>query len=89
MYKIIKDESVIALTESFHFIRKNDNGCLIQASENEAQGIVLAGKLYHLLGSEEFEDAEETVSYIEVDSGEYILEQQNNLDKLIIAVLEG
>lgn len=89
MFQIIRDGHIVAITDSLYFVRKHDNGCFIHTDEENAQGISLGGKVYHLLGREEIEGVENTVGYSAIDGGEYIAHQQNTIDELISQMLEG
>lgn len=89
MFQIIQDGTTLALTDELRFVKKHDNGCFIQTKEEDAQGIVLNGKVYHLLGCEEIEGVADTVGFSKVDGGEFIIHQQGTLDNLIVTMLEG
>lgn len=74
MLKICKDGNVIALCEAPRWIRMQENGYFGACSEVEAEGIVINDMIYNIPGHDI--GAAETVSYVEVDSGEYIFSQQ-------------
>jgi len=71
MYEIIKDGKILALTDTLHFIKISNNGSYVEATEDEALGIAVAGIAYHLLGRESFGECE-TVSYKRANAGEYM-----------------
>lgn len=78
MYKIIKDGSVFALTETPNYIRLQKNGCFGLCNKDRAHGIVYNGTVYHLLGREPLE-GKETVMLVEEDSGSTIFNTSNAL----------
>lgn len=71
MYRIIKEKTgaEVGSTEKPIFIRKKSNGCYVQTSEAEAQGIAFKGTPYNLFGREGV-GADETVMLVEFDGGE-------------------
>lgn len=89
MFQIIKDGVVVALTDELRFVRKHNNGCFIQVDEENAQGIAMGGKVYHLLGKEKIEGVEDTVGYSAIDGGQYVALQQDTIDTLLLQMLEG
>lgn len=73
MYKIIRDGTILGMTEAPTYIKQADNGCFILCPEPEASGISYGGRAFHLLGREAIEGAE-TVSVLESDAGAEITE---------------
>ena len=67
MYEIIKDGMTIASLDRLRYIKKASNGCFVFASEDTAQGIVVNGTPYNLMGREPMEELE-TVFVIESDN---------------------
>lgn len=70
MYKIIKDNTILAIVGTPTWVRKQDNGCYGLTMEDDAQGVALNGTVYHVNGHPELDGAE-TVSVVEVDDGLY------------------
>lgn len=70
MYKIIKDNTILAIVGTPTWVRKQDNGCYGLTTEDDAQGVALNGTVYHANGHPEL-DGTETVSVVEVDDGLY------------------
>lgn len=70
MYKIIKKDTVLGIVSNLTWVRMQDNGCYGLTVEDNAQGIVLNGTVYHVNGHPEL-DGVETVSVEEVDDGVY------------------
>lgn len=68
MYKITKDGAPMGMTEAPNYVRRAQNGCFVLCPAEEAQGIALEGRVYHLLGTPEIEGAE-TVMLEEMDGG--------------------
>lgn len=71
MYQITKDGAALALTEAPNFVRLQKNGCFALCEEQDAQGIVHNGTVFHLLGREALEGAE-TVMLEEIDAGVFM-----------------
>ena len=68
MYNIVKDGAVLAMTEKPSYVRRQGNGYFAVCEEQEAQGIVHNGTVYHLAGREALE-GQETVVLEQVDAG--------------------
>lgn len=88
MYQIIKDGSVFALVESPVYIRLHENGCYVQTTFDQAQGISIQGTPYQLLGRDSIGTDLETVGISELDGGSVVIAQQNNINELIRTMLE-
>lgn len=75
MYRIIKEKTgaEVGSTEKPIFIRKKSNGCYVQTSEAEAQGIAFKGTPYNLFGRKGV-GADETVMLVEFDGGDAVSE---------------
>ena len=80
MYEIRKGDSVIALSEKPNYIRRVD-GCYCLCSEQEAQGVAVAGTPYRLHGNDELPDLD-AVIVVERDGGEIIKESEGRVDAL-------
>lgn len=89
MFQIIQDGRIIAITDSLYFVKRHDSGCFIHTDEENAQGISIAGKVYHLLGREKIDGVEDTVGYSAIDGGQYVAHQQDTIDTLLLQMLEG
>ena len=70
MYKILKENSVLAVVGSPTWVRLQENGSYGLADEANAQGIAVNGKVYHVSGHPVLEGAE-TVIVVTVDDGQY------------------
>ena len=68
MFKIIKGNGDIGMTEAPTYIKRAGNGCFVLCPEPEASGIAFGGNVYHLAGREPLEGAE-TVSLEHIDGG--------------------
>lgn len=88
MYQIFKDGGVFALVETPIYIRLHENGCFVQATPEQAQGIAIQGTPYQLLGRESMERDLEVVGISEVDGGSVVITQQNNINEMIRTMLE-
>lgn len=97
MYRIIKEKTgaEVGSTEKPIFIRKKSNGCYVQTSEAEAQGIAFKGTPYNLFGREGV-GADETVMLVEFDGGDAVSDigaavdaNSAAIDDIIISMLEG
>lgn len=75
MYEIIKDGTVLALTESPNYIRLHPDGFYILCEQSEAHGVALNGTPYHLFGRKPM-DGLETVVLVKIDSGRILREQE-------------
>lgn len=78
MYQIIKDGMILATVTIPVWVRKQDNGSYGLCAEEDAQGVVLDGTVYHLDGRAELEGTE-TVVLSEISESAYRKEQ----DKII------
>lgn len=67
MYEIIKGGMTIAALDRLRYIKKASNGCFVFASYDTAQGIVVNGTPYNLMGREPMEGLE-TVFVVESDN---------------------
>lgn len=61
MIKIIKDGTILGMTEAPTYVRQAENGCFVLCQEAEATGIAHNGTVYHLLGREALEGAESVI----------------------------
>lgn len=89
MYQVIKDGAVMAYVQTPNYILCHKNGCFVPAGEENAQGIAIQGVPYHLLGRDELPNAVATVALSKIDGGIVMANQQDNINDLIQAVLEG
>ena len=89
MYLIKENDNTIALVDSLRFIRQSESGCFVEATEGTAQGIVLNGNPFNLLGRKVMDEELPIVWYSKVDGGEYILYQQAEIDEIILTLLEA
>ena len=74
MYKIIKGETTIGMTERPNYIRKLDNGAYTLCDEPQAQGVAYEGTPYHLWGRDPMDGAE-SVALVTVDAGTMMFER--------------
>lgn len=72
MYEIIKGGVVLAMTEKPTYIRVAENGCYTLCEAAQAQGVAVAGTVYHLEGLPALEGAED-VTLRETDAGEQVM----------------
>ena len=77
MYKIKKDNELIAMTEKLNFIKQTDKGIFVSCNEKDAQGIAVKNTPYNLLGRKAMASCE-TVFVFEVDGGECIKNTDEN-----------
>ena len=70
MYKIMKENSVLAVVGSPTWVRLQENGSYGLTNEANAQGIAVDGKVYHVSGHPALEGVE-TVIVVTVDDGKY------------------
>ena len=79
MYKILKEDgTTLGYTEYLHYIKKSESGCFIEATEEDAIGIVFNGTPYNIYGQPNIEEAE-TVLLQKTDAG---TEQREIQDKI-------
>lgn len=62
MYKITKQGEVIACLDSLTYIKKAANGCYVLSDQEDAQGIVVHGTPYTLLGRTPMDGLEEVMA---------------------------
>ena len=74
MYQI-KSNSINAITDNPHWIKRGNNSYFKHCEKDEAEGIVVKGVIYSL-NNNQLEEAIETATITEVDSGELILNTQ-------------
>lgn len=68
MFKIIRGDGSIGMTEAPTYVKRAENGCFVLCPEPEASGIAFEGTVYHLAGREALEGVE-TVALEQIDSG--------------------
>jgi len=74
MYRMFKDETVLATVTNPVWVKKQDNGSYGLCGEQEAQGIVIEGTVYHVEGRDELAETE-SVSVTEISEATYQKEQ--------------
>lgn len=82
MFKIIKDGQQVGATEAPNYIKLQQNGCYTLCSEDEAQGIVHEGRVYHLFSRPEMLGEEETIVLAHQDVGWVVSQQRADIDYL-------
>lgn len=70
MYKIIKDNDVLAYVEKIRYIKKHTNGCYVQCEAGEAHGIAYDSVPYNLPGHDEITGAD-TVLVVQITDKEF------------------
>ena len=65
MYRIIKENEVVAVVDKLHFCRPQANGIPCLTDEANAHGIVIDDAFFHIEGFPEWE-GKETVKYEEL-----------------------
>lgn len=61
MYRMLKGEVVLATVTNPVWVKKQDNGSYGLCSEQEAQGVVIEGTVYHVEGRDELDGTESVV----------------------------
>lgn len=79
MYRILKNDEVLATVSNLTYVKKQENGSYALSDESAAQGIVLDGTVYHVAGKPEIEGVE-TVTVSEISEIAYQREQAAALD---------
>lgn len=79
MYRIYKEDEVLATVSNLTWVKKQENGSFALSDESAAHGIVLEGTVYHVAGKPEIEDVE-TVTVGEISEIAYQKEQAAALD---------
>lgn len=74
MYRIFHNGETLATISSLTFVRMQDNGSYAVCEEADAQGIVLDGTVYHVLGFPDLESVD-TVTIVEISETAYQQEQ--------------
>lgn len=80
MYKILKEDTVLATVHNPTWVKLQDNGCFALCDIVSAQGVVIDGVVYHILGKPDITGSE-TVSLVEVSETTYQLEQKKALEE--------
>lgn len=81
MYEIIKGGVVLAMTEKPTYIRVAENGCYTLCEAAQAQGVAVAGSVYHLEGLPALEGAED-VTLRETDAGEQVMNAKREAEEV-------
>lgn len=68
MYRIIKENEVVAVVDKLHFCRPQANGIPCLTDEANAHGIVIDDAFFHIEGFPEWE-GKETVKYVAPRTG--------------------
>jgi hypothetical protein len=67
MYRLISNGNVIGDYEKVVFTKKNQsNGCFVECSQGEADGVVAGGKVYAITNSDDYKDYEQ-VALLQLD----------------------
>lgn len=74
MYRIFRNGDTLATISSLTFVRMQENGSYAVCDEADAQGIVLDGTVYHVLGLPDLDNVD-TVTIIEISETAYQQEQ--------------
>ena len=95
MYRIIKENEVVAVVDKLHFCRPQANGIPCLTDEANAHGIVIDDAFFHIEGFPEWE-GKETVKYEEFAGAAAIAtaqaelaEARSELSEILIAAREG
>lgn len=90
MYAIYAESGkLLTYVDKLYFIKKSNSGSYIKSDSENAEGLSVNSTPYNLLGVNKLDDNLETVYYEEVDSGNIIKINSNNIDNLLINLLEG
>ena len=90
MYRMFKGEDILATVTNPVWVRKQDNGCYGLCNEQEAQGVVVEGTVYHLAGRDALDGVESEVTYQKEQ--EAILQRkadQEEVDAIATAIERG
>lgn len=79
MLKIIKNGETLATVNAPTWVRLQENGCFAISNEKDANGIVVDGTVYHVLGKPDLE-GHESVILSEITETEYQREQKADQD---------
>lgn len=82
MYHVIKDGEVIGATDEPRYIRIGVNGTYQRTDKENAQGLAFNSTPYNLLGLEPMDTTLETVSLNEVNAGNVVYGQGENIQQL-------
>ena len=86
MFEVIKDGVRIALVINPTYICKSKNGCYALCSEGQAQGVVVDGVPYSIMGMSKMEDTE-VVTLCRINGGKIIqdgITQGNDQNELMV-----
>lgn len=75
MYRIVKETETLATVTALSWVRLQNNGCYALCNEDDAQGIVVDGTVYHVAGKPDLTGAE-TVAIGEISEVAYQQEQK-------------
>lgn len=87
MYQVLVENSVIGLCESPYYIKKKQNGIIIETNESDATGIVFDNSVYNLIGHNDFPE-KSFANVHEIDSGEYVFGTHKNIIEIETALCE-
>ena len=74
MYRVFRNGNAIATVSNLIYVRLQDNGSYAICDEADAQGIVLDGTVYHVLGLPDLDNVD-TVTIVEISETAYQQEQ--------------
>jgi hypothetical protein len=74
MFRITKNDEILATVGSVTWVKKQDNGSYALCDESSAHGVVIDGTVYHVAGKPEIEGVEE-VTVGEISEFAYYQEQ--------------
>ena len=78
MYRIFHNGDTLATISSLTFVRMQENGSYAVCDEADAQGIVLDGTVYHVIGLPDLDNVD-TVTIIEISQNELALAELSML----------
>lgn len=94
MYKIIENDTLIAIVDEPRYIRRTSAGVYVQTTVLEATGIAVHSTPYALAGHE-LSGSAGTVTVVPVETGEILFTNQTDIaantaaiDDIIVAMLE-
>lgn len=89
MYRITNTSGeLLGIVDTVHYIKIGASGDFAPTNKENAIGVALKGAAYNLIGHNEIANTD-TVLVSAVDGGEYVTQQQQIIDELLLTILEG
>ena len=80
MLSIIHSGDVLATVNAPTYVKLHENGSYVLCPEAEAEGVVVDGTVFHLIGRPELTGSEEDATLQEIDESSYQIKEKSSLE---------